>query len=168
MALRASLLTAADRLQRLQLWIAAAALVVLMTVTVADVFLRYLFSNPIRASYDTVESMLLVFVFNAMPAAFFNRRHVVIDLIDAAVGPRATAVLVRIADVLSVLCLLLLILAMIIPAGQAYQYADVKMELRLPIYVLWIAALVSLAGALFCAVVALLARPAAVNVGRAG
>jgi TRAP-type C4-dicarboxylate transport system permease small subunit len=92
----------------------------------------------------------------------------VIDLIDAAVGPRATAVLVRIADVLSVLCLLLLILAMIIPAGQAYQYADVKMELRLPIYVLWIAALVSLAGALFCAVVALLVRPAAVNVGRAG
>jgi len=106
---------------------------------------------------------LLVFALNAMPAAFFTRRHVVIDLIDGAIGPRATAVLIRIADVLSVLCLVLLMWAMVTPALQSYAYADVKMELRLPIYVLWIAALVSLAGALFCAIVALAARPVSVK-----
>jgi len=163
MALRARLVTAADRLQRLQLWISAVALGVLMMVTVLDVVLRYLFNHPIRYSYDTVESMLLVFALNAMPAAFFTRRHVVIDLIDGAIGPRATAVLVRIADVLAVLCLVLLMWAMVTPAQQSYQYADVKMELRLPIYMLWIAALVSLAGALFCAIVALAARPVSVK-----
>ena len=163
MALRARLVTAADRLQRLQLWISAVALGVLMMMTVLDVVLRYLFNHPIRYSYDTVESMLLVFALNAMPAAFFTRRHVVIDLIDGAIGPRATAVLVRIADVLAVLCLVLLMWAMVTPAQQSYQYADVKMELRLPIYVLWIAALVSLAGALFCAIVALAARPVSVK-----
>jgi len=167
MALRARLMTAADRLQRLQLWIAAAALMILMMVTVSDVVLRYLFNHPIRFSYDTVESMLLVFAFNAMPAAFFTRRNVVIDLIDGAVGPRATAVLIRVADVLSVLCLVLLIWAMVVPAEQSYQYADLKMELRLPIYVLWIAALVSLVGSLFCAFVALVARPAVAGLGRA-
>lgn len=159
MALRARLVTAADRLQRLQLWVAAVALTILMMVTVLDVVLRYLFNHPIRYSYDTVESMLLVFAINAMPAAFFTRRHVVIDLIDGAIGPRATAVLIRIADMLSVLCLVLLMWAMVTPALQSYQYGDVKMELRLPIYVLWIAALVSLAGALFCAFVALTGRP---------
>ena len=39
------------------------------------------------------------------------------------------------------------------PARQAYAYGDIKMELRLPIYVLWIAALASLAGTIFCALV---------------
>jgi TRAP-type transport system small permease protein len=157
---RDSLLVVADRLQRIQLWLAAAALVILMTVTVADVFLRYLFNKPIRGSYDMVESMLLVFVFNGMAAAFFTRRNIVIDLIDSFVSQRATAVLVRIADVLSVLGLGLLIWAMVGPAVQVYQYGDVKLELHLPVYILWIVALIGLTGTIFCALVALVARPA--------
>jgi len=160
------MLRLAEHLQRIQLWLAAAALILLMMVTVGDVFMRYLFNRPIRGSYDSVESLLLVFVFNGMAAAFFGRRNIVIDLIDSAVGPRITAILVRIADVLSVLCLGLLIWAMWLPAMQAYGYGDVKMELRLPIYVLWAIALLSLAGTLLCALVVLVARPATAEVGR--
>jgi len=131
--------------------LAASALIILMMVTVADVFLRYLFNSPIRGSYDMVDTMLLIFVFNGMAAAFFGRRNIVIDLLDSAVGARMTAVLIRIADVLSVLCLGLIMWAMLVPAMQAYAYGDVKMELRLPIYVLWVIALVSLAGTMLCA-----------------
>jgi TRAP-type C4-dicarboxylate transport system permease small subunit len=160
------MLRIAGHLQRIQLWLAATALIALMLVTVADVFLRYLFNRPIRGSYDSVESLLLVFVFNGMAAAFFARRNIVIDLIDSAVGPRITAILVRLADVLSVVCLGLLIWAMWLPAAQAYGYGDVKMELRLPIYVLWAIALVSLAGTLLCALAVLMARPATTQVGR--
>jgi TRAP-type transport system small permease protein len=163
MRARDQFLAFADHLQRIQLWLAALALVVLMMVTVTDVFLRYLFNSPVRGSYDLVESMLLVFVFNGMAAGFFLRRNVVIDLIDAAVGRRGTVVLIRVADVLSVVCLGLLMWAMLGPAMQAYEYGDRKLELHLPIYVLWIAALLSLTGTLVCALVALLARPAVVD-----
>ena len=155
MTLRDRLLVIADRLQRIQLWLAALALIVLMMITVADVTLRYLFNSPVRGSYDMVESMLLVFVFNGMAAGFFMRRHVVIDLIDAAVGRRGAIVLIRIADVLSVICLALLMWAMLQPAMQAYDYGDRKLELNLPIYILWIVALAGLAGTLICAVIAL-------------
>jgi TRAP-type C4-dicarboxylate transport system permease small subunit len=160
------LLRLADRLQRAQLWLAAGALVILMMVTVADVFLRYLFNSPIRGSYDMVDTMLLIFVFNGMAAAFFGRRNIVIDLLDSAVGARMTAVLIRVADVLSILCLGLIMWAMLVPAMQAYAYGDVKMELRLPIYVLWVIALVSLAGTMLCALVVLLTRPATADAGR--
>lgn len=155
MTLRDRLLVIADRLQRIQLWLAALALIVLMMITVADVTLRYLFNSPVRGSYDMVESMLLVFVFNGMAAGFFMRRHVVIDLIDSIAGRRGTIVLIRIADVLSVICLTLLMWAMLQPAMQAYDYGDRKLELNLPIYILWIVALGGLAGTLFCAVTAL-------------
>ena len=163
---RDRLLRLADRVQRAQLWLAAVALIALMLVTVADVFLRYLFNNPIRGSYDSVESLLLVFVFNGMAAGFFGRRNIVIDLVDTIAGPRATAVLIRVADVLSVLCLALLIWAMWLPAVQAYHYGDVKMELRIPIYVLWIVALASLLGTMFCALVVMAAKPATADGGR--
>ena len=91
MSARERLVSLADRVQRIQLWVAATALVILMMVTVIDVFMRYLFNRPIRASLDTVEVMLLVFVFNGMAAAFFGRRHIVIDLLDGVFGPRITA-----------------------------------------------------------------------------
>jgi TRAP-type C4-dicarboxylate transport system permease small subunit len=159
MSMRNRLRAFADRLQRVQLWLAALALVILMMVTVADVFMRYLFNSPVRGSYDMVESMLLVFVFNAMAAGFFMRRNIVIDLIDSAVGKRATAVLMRIADVLSIICLGLLMWAMLGPAVQAYDYGDRKLELNLSIYILWIVALVGMAGTTFCALVVLLAKP---------
>ena len=167
MTLRNRLIAVADHLQRIQLWLAALALMILMMVTVADVFLRYLFNSPVRGSYDMVESLLLVFVFNGMAATFFGRRHIVIDLIDSFVGARATVVLVRIADALSVLCIALLMWAMRVPAVQAYQYGDIKLELHLPIWVLWAVAFAALSGTIFCAIVALVARPAATDVGHA-
>jgi TRAP-type C4-dicarboxylate transport system permease small subunit len=167
MSARQRVVGLADRVQRSQLWVAEAALVILMLVTVLDVFMRYLFNRPIRASLETVEVMLLVFVFNGMAAAFFGRRHIVIDLLDGVFGARVTGMLIRIADVLSVLCLGLLAWAMLLPATQAYQYGDVKMELPIAIYVLWIVALASLAGTIFCALVTLLARPVMVAPGRA-
>ena len=56
MTFRARLIVIADRLQRIQLWLAALALIILMLVTVADVFLRYVFNNPVRGSYDLVSA----------------------------------------------------------------------------------------------------------------
>jgi TRAP-type C4-dicarboxylate transport system permease small subunit len=165
-SIRAHLVAWADRLQRVQLWLAASALVILMAVTVLDVFLRYLFKSPVRGSYDIVEVMLLVFVFNGMSAAFFDRRNIVIDVIDYAIGPRGAAILIRIADLLSVICLGLLFWAMLGPAVQAYQYGDRKMELSLPLYVMWAVALAAMAGTMFCAIVVMVARPAVPTEGR--
>lgn len=158
--IRPTLLSIANRLQAAQLMLAASALVLLMLVTVADVILRYLFNWPIRGSYEFVEAMLIVFVFHGMAAAFFGRRNIVIDLIDPAVGVLGTKVLIRAADLLSLFGLLLLFWAMLGPATQAYDYGDRKMELSLPVWVLWAAALIGMAGTIFCAAVVAVARPA--------
>lgn len=77
-----------QRLQQAQLRLAAIALLALMLITCADVFMRYLFNRPIRGSYELVECMMLVFVFHGMAAAFFGRRNIVIDLVDTFVSAR--------------------------------------------------------------------------------
>jgi TRAP-type C4-dicarboxylate transport system permease small subunit len=148
------------RLQRAQLRLASGALVVLMMVTVADVFLRYVFNKPIRGSYDIVECMLLIFVFHGMAAAFFGRRNIVIDILDSFVRARVVTFLIRLADALSILVLILVFWAMINPAVQIYQYGDVKLDSQIPIYWMWIAALLGLTGTLLAAVIVLFTRPA--------
>ena len=158
MGVRDGLLRLAGRVQRVQLWLAVVALVALMMVTVVDVFMRYLFNRPIRGSFDAVEGLLLIFVFNSMAATFFSRRNIVIDIIDSFIPRRSSAALIRIADVMSVLVLALLMWAMLVPATQSYAYGELKQDLGLPIFILWIAALASLVGTLFCAVAIALTR----------
>ena len=43
-----------------------------------------------RGSYDIVEAMLLIFVFNGMSTAFLHRKNITIDIIDSfvAAAPR--------------------------------------------------------------------------------
>jgi TRAP-type C4-dicarboxylate transport system permease small subunit len=144
-----------ERLRAVQLWLAAIALVVIIAVTLFDVSLRYFFNSPIRGAYDLVESMLVVFVFNGMSTAFLRRRNIVIDLIDSFAPRKIVTALVRISDVLAIVTLALFTYAMITPAMQAYSYGDRKLELQLPIYILWAVALLGISGAILCAIGAL-------------
>jgi TRAP-type C4-dicarboxylate transport system permease small subunit len=147
-------------LRKAQLRLAAAALVIMMSVTVADVTMRAIFNRPVRGAFDMVESMLLIFVFHGMSSSFLQRSNIVIDLIDTWLSERIVRVLIRLADTLTVVTLLVFAWAMLTPASQAYNYGDVKMELRLPIYVLWIVAYSGMAGSILCALGALLFKPA--------
>lgn len=149
-----------ERLQWTQTRIAAVALMVMMLVTVADVFMRYVFNSPVRGSYDMVEATLVIFVFHGMAAGFFRRANIVIDLIDTVVGRRLVALLIRMSDVLSVVALVVIAWAMTGPAWQAYDYGDRKLELDMPIYYLWIVALLGIAGTIVCALGVLVARAA--------
>jgi TRAP-type C4-dicarboxylate transport system permease small subunit len=148
-----------DRLQAAQLRLAASALILMMLITAADVFMRYVFNSPVRGSYDLVECLLVVFVFHGMAGAFLKRQNIVIDVIDHFAPPRAISMLIRIADVLSVVCLVLIAWAMLRPAMQAYDYGDRKLMLNLPLYLLWIVALVGMAGTILCALGALIRPP---------
>ncbi len=138
-------------LRRVQLGIAMVALAVMMLVTVADVAMRYAFRAPIRGAYDLTETCLAVFVFNGIAMTFAGRRNVVIDLIDGMISRRAVGVLVRVADLLSVGCLMVLGWAMVAPALQAAAYGDAQPELGLPLIYLWAVAIVGLAGAVVSA-----------------
>ena len=114
-----------DRLRVAQLRLASIALIVMMGVTLVDVFMRYVFNNPIRGAYEMVEAMLLVFVFNGMSTAFLQRRNIVIDLIDTFAAPRCR----RRADPYRRRCspsstLCLFAYAMITPALQSYSYGE--------------------------------------------
>ena len=94
-----------ERLRLAQLRLASVALIVMMAVTLLDVFLRYVFNSPIRGAYDLVESMLVIFVFNGMSTAFLQRRNIVIDLVDSFAHRTIVVALIRISDLLAIVTL---------------------------------------------------------------
>lgn len=149
--------TLLDRLRVAQLRLASVALVVMMGVTLLDVFLRYVFNSPVRGAYELVEAMLVVFVFHGMSTAFLQRRNIVIDLIDSFAHRAIVTALIRLSDVLTVVTLALFAYAMIKPALQSYSYGEVKMDLQVPIWWFWAGALIGIAGAVLCAIGALIA-----------
>ena len=55
---------------------------------------------------------------------------------------------------------------MLSPAWQAFDYGDRKLELGLPVYVIWLFALAGMAGTIVCAVGALLCTPIPPRAGR--
>jgi TRAP-type C4-dicarboxylate transport system permease small subunit len=156
MPLMNSLTGAVRMLDRLQLGLAMLSLTVMMLTTVADVVLRFGFGRPIHGAYDVVETCLALFVFNGMAAVFFRRQHIVIDLIDHIVGPRGVRVLATIGECAGAAMLLVMLAAMIEPAVQAFEYGDRKLELGLPTGYIWAGVIAGGAGALACAIGALL------------
>jgi TRAP-type C4-dicarboxylate transport system permease small subunit len=149
----------AEIIKDAQLRIAMVALCVMMLTIVIDVLMRHFFNHPIQGAYDLVESMLVIVVFNSFSARFLARQNIVIDLIDAVVSPGVRTVLVRIADVITIALVALLIWAMTTPAMQAFEYGDRKLELGLPLWILWVVAILSMCGTLVCSVGALLRPP---------
>lgn len=134
------------RLKDAQVRLAMIALAIMIATTSVDVALRFLFNSPIRGAYDIVEASLVVFVFHGMSASFLARKNIVIDVIDGIVGKRAQAILIHASDLISIGILGLVIAAMTVPALQAFDYGDRKLELGLPLWVLWIFAIVGLLG----------------------
>jgi len=146
-----------ERLRVAQLRLASVALIVMMVVTLLDVFLRYVFNSPVRGSYELVEAMMVIFVFHGMSTAFLQRRNIVIDLIDSFAHRYIVTALIRISDLLTVVAIVLFAYAMITPAVQSFNYGEVKMELQVPIWYMWAAALLGMAGAILCALGRLIA-----------
>lgn len=69
--------------------VAGIVLVALMMLTVADVFLRYVFVRPIVGSAEASESMMVATGFLALAFCALEGRHIKVDLVVSRFPPRA-------------------------------------------------------------------------------
>lgn len=122
-------------LVRVPIWLACAALFVLMVMTFSDVILRSSFDSPIEAGTELTRILVAVMVFAVMPHISVSGGHIAVDLTD---GIFETLRLTRLRDGL------ILILSggmMYWPVAQVWtlaertrSYGDVTEYLGLPQY----------------------------------
>jgi TRAP-type C4-dicarboxylate transport system permease small subunit len=71
-------------------YIASVTIAAVMMLTVADVFMRYVFARPITGTTEMVEFMMVVLVLAVVPAALANR-HVSVDVLTEHLTPKGKA-----------------------------------------------------------------------------
>lgn len=145
---------------RVYLGVAMAALAVMMLTIVTDVFMRYTFNAPVVGAFDVVEICLVVVIFYGMGAAIAGFHEIVIDLIDQVATTGLVKFLCRLAGLLSAAVLIFIFVSMLTPAMQAYQYGDMRLELKIPVWTIWVIALVGMCGGVLASVVNVLQPPA--------
>lgn len=148
------------RLARQVVWaqegLAGVALVVMMLAVVLDVALRHLTGHPLRGSYDVVSFTLLVVVYFGIGGVILRGAEISIDLLDALLPARVLAALKLIAMVLTLATMAFATWAMIGPALDSHRYGDRSLELGLPVWWLWVAAFIGIAGICIAALARLL------------
>ena len=140
------------RIASVQLKLAMLAVLTMCVVTVTDVFLKYVFNRPIEGAYDLVESLLPVVVFYGLPSTLLRRQSIVIDLVDHVLPSRWVRGLAAAGDVVVLGLLVAITWAFFAPARLAFDYGDRKIELGLPLAVIWAVVIVGMVGVVLAAV----------------
>lgn len=135
----------------LQLKLAMLALVAMMLIIVADVFMRYAFNAPIPGTYDLVGILLAIMVFFGLARVISDRAEITIDIVDNLGSASLLRLLTLIAGFVALGILVFIFWSMIGPMIGAYRYGDRSLELNMPVWITWVLSLLGLSGAVLAA-----------------
>ena len=126
---------------RFLLLIGQFSLVVMVLLTVTDVFLRYVFNRPILGSYELTEFMMAILVFSSIGYTMAVKRHVVVDLVFTILSQRARDILECITSLIAFILFSIVTWRNVLQAGTAWARNDVTAELFIPIspFILFVA-----------------------------
>jgi TRAP-type C4-dicarboxylate transport system permease small subunit len=113
-------------------WIAGAALVCLMLLTVSDVILR-VFGRPITGIYDITELLGGIIIGFAIPFAGWKKVHVYVEFLRAKVSLRFEKVLKTISSCLGIFLFLLLGWNLILHGINLHKAGEVSKTIKLPL-----------------------------------
>lgn len=95
----------AHALDRLLGGLSALPVALITVLTFADVLGRYVFSSPLRGSFELIEYAMALVIFTALPLVTRSRGHVSVSLIDGLVRGTAKRFKLVLCDALSALAL---------------------------------------------------------------
>lgn len=114
-------------------WLVAAALFLMMLITLIDVIGRYVVNRPLPGANELVQYMMVLSVFLALPIVTFQKEHISISLIDSALGPTGLKLQRTLINLLSALVVGLLSVRLWTHGGVNAANRDVIGFLELPV-----------------------------------
>ena len=108
-------------------------LVLMVSITVVDVFLRYVLNKPILGSYELTEFMMVILVFASVGYTMTVKAHVVVDLVITRLPQRAQALFECITSLIAFILFAIVTWRNVLQAGIVWRRHDVSGELYIPI-----------------------------------
>lgn len=114
--------------------VASAALVVMMLLSCADIFMRYLFSKPITGTYDVVSLMGAVLASFAMPYTMLKKGHVAVEILVQALSRGKQLVIETFTHLLGISLFIVLVWQAVLLARDMKAAGEVTPTLLVPFY----------------------------------
>jgi TRAP-type C4-dicarboxylate transport system permease small subunit len=114
--------------------IASAALVLMMVLSCADIFMRYLFSRPITGTYDVVGLSGAVLVSFALPHTMLKKGHVAVELLVQSLSRGKRLVIETFSHLLGISLFLVLVWQAILLSRDMKAAGEVTPTVHLPFY----------------------------------
>lgn len=114
--------------------IASAALMLMMVLSCADIFMRYIFSRPITGTYDVVGLSGAVLVSFALPYTMLKKGHVAVELLVQSLSRGKQLVVETFSHLLGISLFLVLVWQAILLSRDMKAAGEVTPTLLLPFY----------------------------------
>ena len=114
--------------------VASAALVLMMVLSCADIFMRYLFSRPITGTYDVVGLPGAVLVAFALPYTMLKKGHVAVEILVQSLSRGKQLVVETFSHLLGISLFLVLVWQAILLSRDMKAAGEVTPTVHLPFY----------------------------------
>jgi len=114
--------------------VASAALVLMMVLSCADIFMRYLFNSPITGTYDLVGLSGAVLASFAMPYTMLKKGHVAVEILIQSLSRGKQLVVESFSHLLGISLFLVLVWQAILLSRDMKAAGEVTPTLLLPFY----------------------------------
>jgi TRAP-type C4-dicarboxylate transport system permease small subunit len=114
--------------------VACTALFSMMMLTCCDVFMRYVFADPIIGVYDIVSLLSVITIAFALPYSMLNKIHVAVEILIMYLSKKTQLVINVFTHVLGVVFFLVLSWQCIVLSDQVKGAGEVTPTLLLPFY----------------------------------
>jgi TRAP-type C4-dicarboxylate transport system permease small subunit len=113
--------------------VAGSLLFAMMTLTFADVLLRYFFNSPIKGGFEVTEMMMAVLIFAGLPLVSRKNEHVTIDAFDRFFPAAVRRVLHVLIHLVCAATLVGMAWLLYRKAGNFAEIGDITQTLKFPI-----------------------------------
>ena len=114
--------------------VASAALVLMMVLSCADIFMRYLFNRPITGTYDLVGLSGAVLVSFALPYTMLKKGHVAVEILVQSLSRGKRLVIETFSHLLGISLFLVLVWQAILLSRDMKAAGEVTPTVHLPFY----------------------------------
>lgn len=114
--------------------VAGAAILLMMVLTCADVFLRYFFNAPIEGALDITQMLMVVVVFFALAYCGWTGGHIVVDLLREIIPAKILVPLAVFVNATGAAAMLIISWQSIVTAQAYMETGETPMTLLVPKY----------------------------------
>ena len=114
--------------------VASAALVLMMVLSCADIFMRYIFNRPITGTYDVVGLSGAVLVSFALPYTMLKKGHVAVEILVQSLSRGKRLVIETFSHLLGISLFLVLVWQALLLSRDMKAAGEVTPTVHLPFY----------------------------------